>query len=755
MFLLNFSSFSMNNNRIIRPFFFVSLFLLLNTTIYAQQGDIQVTGFMETAPAENFCVLEPLEYDDHFRYAPYPSRFRTSATGGGASFEITFNNNCNGAEWPEEAKEAFEYAVELWGNHLDSEVPITVEANWRALGSNTLGSARPTRFIFLEPNDRIFGNTGYPIAQANALVGFDVRDVLDIGTPFDIEVNISCERNDWYLGTDANTPSGRFDLVTVLLHEIGHGIGFVGTGSANNNNQQGTWGLGSPPDIVPIVYDQFVIEGGFNNVIDEDVYPNPSTDLYQVLTGQNDGLFFDGGEAELTIGGLRVPLFAPNPFQPGSSYSHLDQNFFSTFGPHAENALMRPAIPFQFAIHSPGPVFCGMLKEMAWPLGPVCEMLIEDDGPLSRPLLALPGNRVKDISTTPQLVWNDVSGASSYDIQVSRDFDHNNRIINQNVSGTSFTLPVELDNSRIHFWRVRARGAAGTGNWSSNFRFTTVVGLPNAVTLSSPQNGAINVRPGFEMRWQEIVAADSYQLQVAKTSDFSEPVIDTQRTTNSFSGTQNLDFSTQYFWRVRASNVSGTTNWSDVWSFTTIIERPEVVTSVISPVNDQMQVPVLTEFRWEASERASDYIVQVSKNENFSTLPVSGLVSSPQFLNQTPLEYAEVYYWRVKATNIGGESDWSDVNRFVTEVQETKISDNFPNPFNTSTTLRYQLSSQSTVLVDVYDMGGRRVSVLVNGEQAPGVYFETLHANHFASGIYLVRFIAGDTMDVQRITVIK
>ena len=725
--------------------------LMMSTAIQAQQNNIQVTGFMETAPAENFCILEPLEYNDQFRFAPYPSRFRTSATGGGASFEITFKNNCNGAEWPEEAKEAFEYATGIWGSHLNSDIPIAIEANWVAQGSNTLGSARPTR-VFTLTGDGIFENTYYPIAQASALIGSDAKEIANVD--FDIEVNISCERTDWYYGTDANPPSGRFDLVTVLLHEIGHGIGFVGSASANNGTQSGSWGLGSNQPL-PIIYDHFAIDGNFDNIINTEIYNNPSNHLYQALTGQRDGLYFDGGEAELTVNGLRVPLFTPNPFQQGSSYSHLDQTFFSINGPHAASALMRPAIPFQLAIHSPGPVFCGILDEMMWPLGPACEILIEDDGSLSRPLLALPGNRQNDTSTTPQLVWNSVNGATSYDIQVSRDFNHNNPIIDETLSGTSYTIPFELNYSSIHFWRVRARGATGTGNWSSNFRFTTVVGLPNSVTLLSPANGSINLRPSQELQWESVTSATSYTLQVATDPQFTNMVFERDLVITQFSTSQLLDFSTTYYWRVRATNVSGTTNWSQVWKFTTIIERPEVVSTLLSPMDDQMQVPVTAEFSWEASERATDYIVQVSKSKNFTSLPVSGLVSGPQFINQTPFEYAEVYYWRVKATNIGGESDWSKINSFVTEVQETKISDNYPNPFNVSTTLRYQLSSQGNVLVDVYDMGGRRVSVLVNGEQPPGVYFETLFANHLASGVYLVRFITGDVMEVQRITVIK
>ncbi|MEX2463720.1 MAG: T9SS type A sorting domain-containing protein, partial [Balneolaceae bacterium] len=413
--------------------------------------------------------------------------------------------------------------------------------------------------------------------------------------------------------------------------------------------------------------------------------------------------------------------------------------------------------PFQFAIHSPGPVFCGLLNDMGWPLGPACEQLIEDDAPLERPVLALPGNGIKKSGTTPQLVWNDVNGATSYQVQISKNYTHTDIVFDETSPGTSLTVNSGLSPATIYFWRVRAIGSGSTSSWSSNYRFTTALDIPDTVTLFSPENGAINQPTAVNLFWESINGVDNYILQVATNPNFNSQNLVIERTLkiNEFSTSQLIDFSTTYYWRVKASSNIGETDWSETWSFTTIIERPLAVTAFITPVNDEVQVPVTTQFNWEPSERASDYTIQISTDEDFSTVPISGFVSNSQFTNDDPLDFAEVYYWRVRASNIGGESNWSETNRFITEVQETKISDNYPNPFDIFTTLRYQLSEQRHVLVDVFDMTGRRVSVLVDGEQGPGVYFESLHANHFASGIYMIRFVAGDVMDVQKMTIIK
>ncbi len=743
---------------------FVAVLLIASLSAYAQEIQIERMITIEPEDIQEICVLDPLDYDDHFRYKPAPNRFKSNATDGGAAFEINYLNSCGGEVWPDEAIEAFDYAAEIWGSHLSSEVPITINATWRSLGSNTLGSAGPST-LFALSGEGVFPNTFYPIAQVNALLGRDVKEDPSTTETSDIIVNISCDREDWYFGTDANPPSGQYDLVTVLLHEIGHGIGFLGSVFGSNNTQTADWGF--PIEIeegvterFPFVYDQFTLDGNFDNLIDTDAYPlsqstNTSEDLYRAVTGRVGGVFFSGLDAEFSLENIRVPLWAPVPYQAGSSYSHLNQNFFNTDGPYGSSALMRPAIPTQLAIHSPGPVFCGMLKDMLWPLGPACELFLEDTGPLERPLLALPGNGASGQNRVPQLVWNDVNGAISYQVQLSRDFLHANIILDETVNGTSLTVDNQLANSTLYFWRVRAIGPSGTSNWSGTFRFTTQLGLPDQVTLISPQDEFINARPGFEFRWQDVPGVESYDLQVSTSLDFSNRVIDETLTDNQYSETQNLDFSTTYFWRVRASNSTGTTDWSEVWSFTTIIEKPEAVTVNVLPGDNQNQIPLLADFIWEPSARASDYTIQISKDENFSTLPISGAVSSPEYNNVIPLEPAQVYFWRVRASNIGGISEWSEPFTFTSVVDVTKINDNFPNPFNTATNLRYQLSSQTNVLIDLYDIGGRRVAVLVDGEQAPGVYLESLQAYPFASGTYLLRFVADGVMDVQKMTIIK
>ncbi len=127
---------------------------------------------------------------------------------------------------------AFQHAADLWGQTIDSPAPIFVTAQFTSLGANVLGSAGAT-FIF-----RDFGGAGlYPGAEfpgtwyGSALA--DKRAGVDLNPGFaDIGANFSSDF-DFYLGLDANH-GAKVNLVTVVLHELGHGLNFqtfVNTGN--------------------------------------------------------------------------------------------------------------------------------------------------------------------------------------------------------------------------------------------------------------------------------------------------------------------------------------------------------------------------------------------------------------------------------------------------------------------------------------------------------------------------------------------
>jgi hypothetical protein len=319
---------------------------------------------------ESICTLEPGHYDANYFYRPDFGDELSRSTAQTADIQWTFVSEC-GSQWPAAAQAAMEFAGQLWSMHLESSVPIRIEATWANLPAATLGSAGPTRVIQLP---EFSPNTWYAIAQASAMTGTDyVAQIAD--EEFDIVINMNCNRNNWYFGTDANPGTGQFDFVTVALHEIGHGVGFFGGIQVNTSQQTAGFSIQG----LPIIYDRFNTDGNGIELTDSGNYPNNSNALFQAVTGARGGVFFTGENALSVNAGQDIPLFTPSTWNPGSSYSHLDQVTFT----NTPNALMRPQVAQNFAVHSPGPVFCGMLGDWGWPLGESCREFLDRDAVIS------------------------------------------------------------------------------------------------------------------------------------------------------------------------------------------------------------------------------------------------------------------------------------------------------------------------------------------------------------------------------------
>jgi hypothetical protein len=273
-----------------------------------------------------------------------------------ATFSITYVASGGADLWgqscttfPEEAKAAFNAAAAVWGNILQSAVPITIKACWADLGaeSTTLGysGGGPWRRDF---TGAPLANTWYGGSLANALAGSDLDS-----SSFDMHITYN-SRFSWYYGTDGNTPSTQHDLMSVVLHEIAHGLNF--SGSMTYSGGQGSWGDTGYPNI----YDTFMRDGSGNRLINTGVYANPSPALGSALT--SDNIWFHGSNAMAANGGQRVKIYAPSTWSSGSSYSHLD---YTTFN-NTANQLMVYAISAGESIHDPGPITIGIFKDLGW-----------------------------------------------------------------------------------------------------------------------------------------------------------------------------------------------------------------------------------------------------------------------------------------------------------------------------------------------------------------------------------------------------
>jgi GH35 family endo-1,4-beta-xylanase len=84
-----------------------------------------------------------------------------------------------------------------------------------------------------------------------------------------------------------------------------------------------------------------------------------------------------------------------------------------------------------------------------------------------------------------------------------------------------------------------------------------------------------------------------------------------------------------------------------------------------------------------------------------------------------------------------------------------ELKQNFPNPFNPTTNIQYNIPKTSTVTLKVYDILGRLVQTLVNSEQKPGNYSVTFNAQNFSSGVYFYQLQAGSFTETKKLLLVK
>lgn len=225
----------------------------------------------------------------------------------------------------EQRLNAAQAAANAWGSVLTSSVPITVEMNFDPqfcdAFSAVLGSAGPTT-VHADFTGAPLTNTWYPQALANALSGAD-RDVTqsDIVATFnsDIDDNNACLNGiNWWYGIGAPAIPGTIDFFGVLLHEMGHGLGFltvvdIGTGAQ----------LQGLPDTYEVNLEDHSLGMNWPAMTDEQRQASAidTSDLH--WTGPS----VVGNSGVLTAGvgaSNHVQMYAPNPVEFGSSVSHWD-----------------------------------------------------------------------------------------------------------------------------------------------------------------------------------------------------------------------------------------------------------------------------------------------------------------------------------------------------------------------------------------------------------------------------------------------
>lgn len=306
--------------------------------IVAVTYSVQAQKINIFAEAHSESVVNIASEESNKKYVAPPAQFNRlkSAKSGKSEINVTY------VDFPEEARQAFEYAVSIWEGLIASAVPVKILATWGDVEDNILALGRPATF-YMNFESTPLADVYYPVALAEKLAGKDINP----GQP-DIFCNFS-NTYPWYFGLDGNAPETRYDFVTAVLHEIAHGLGF--SGFFKDNGEMGFFDNGNN---LPSVYDYYIFNEGNQQLADQSVFFRPSIELHQQLTSEKLKFFQPAYADEINnpIGWV----YAPPVWKDGESIYHL------TTG----NGLMGTFALKGQAIHNPGNEVLEILSELGW-----------------------------------------------------------------------------------------------------------------------------------------------------------------------------------------------------------------------------------------------------------------------------------------------------------------------------------------------------------------------------------------------------
>ncbi|MBZ0184489.1 MAG: T9SS type A sorting domain-containing protein [Melioribacteraceae bacterium] len=251
------------------------------------------------------------------------------------------------------------------------------------------------------------------------------------------------------------------------------------------------------------------------------------------------------------------------------------------------------------------------------------------------------------------------SNIQNGEIVIIKAFNSNENHIDEIVDSLIFQSALEI----------------GSFDTPADFYAKLPILLPLAPELTSPTNSSINISLTPNLDWNSSSDAESYELQVSESEQFTSSVINQNGLTNTEYSvpTSALSYSKKYYWRVRAVNTAGNSDWSTVWNFTTEAEPIPIpsVPQLVAPADNDTNISLTPILDWNSSSDAVTYELQVSTSEQFGStvLSQSELTATEYNVEASVLSYSTEYFWRVRAVNTTGNSGWSTVWKFTTAAE--------------------------------------------------------------------------------------
>jgi Leucine-rich repeat (LRR) protein len=202
-----------------------------------------------------------------------------------------------------------------------------------------------------------------------------------------------------------------------------------------------------------------------------------------------------------------------------------------------------------------------------------------------KPTLRSPANESINLPLVQELCWNKSDWAESYSLQVATDANFDTLVVDESgITETCFT-PAPLNWGTTYYWRVNGKMGEAVSSWSEVWSYTTQPEIPDCPVFYLPENDSTIAPVTITLKWLPgDDRTETYSLQVATEPEFTNIVRDVAGLTSTEYLLEGLEKSTNYYWRVRGSNFTGSSadraECNQVWTFRT---APPIIN--VDPVN--------------------------------------------------------------------------------------------------------------------------------------------------------------------------
>jgi bacillolysin len=290
-----------------------------------------------------------------------------------------------------------------------------------------------------------------------------------------------------------------------------------------------------------------------------------------------------------------------------------------------------------------------------------------------------PGPEEQLLTRRPTFVWETVTGAATYTVEVSTSSAFSLKAINATAAINSYTHTADLAANTLYYWRVKANGTNGPSLYSQ-VRMVRTANPPSVPTLSAPANNTLVTSTTPLLNWNNSTVPvgttfRDYNLEISTSSTFDTLLYSANvgwLVTDSEHVTLTLANATTYYWRVRSVNTGvDTIGWNlddqySAWSAVRSIRVPFAGPTLNLPADLSVVGSLKPTFTWNPIPLKTSYNIQISKVITFSPTAVNATVTNPTYTPLLNLTAGTVYYWRVRANGPYGPGLWSATFQFTT-----------------------------------------------------------------------------------------